>query len=502
MDCPDIGHSLSHERGIIFMYTRQKVRRRKSPKGVWIKKAGRKRRKGWEAVAGAAALLAMVTGIYAFMEIVAQASPENPVIEAAAQAQKETEERENTQKEPISKPKQSPKESRSVAPLVVVDAGHGGLDVGCMEMEVAEKDINLQIAQRVKRRLEDAGFQVLMVREDDEYLAKEERVQMANHYEADAYVSIHQNTYEGSDKSVGGIETWYDGTDTGRDSERLARLVHQETIKSTGATERELWDIADFCVTGKTRMPACLIETGFLSNPQERGLLASPEYQEKIAEGIAEGIHLFFQPKAMYLTFDDGPSERCTDMILDVLKANDVKATFFLVGEYVEKYPEVAKRIAREGHTIGVHCYRHDYGELYESTESYLADFQKAYDVILETTGVKARLFRFPGGSVSAYNEEVCSDIVHEMTKKGFIYFDWNASLDDVAKDYEPEQLITNARKTTLDRKKVVMLAHDRVLNTALCLEELLRQFPEYRMKPLNEHIKPVQFNLPEEKQK
>ena len=80
MDCPDIGHSLSHERGIIFMYTRQKVRRRKSPKGVWIKKAGRKRRKGWEAVAGAAALLAMVTGIYAFMEIVAQASPENPAV--------------------------------------------------------------------------------------------------------------------------------------------------------------------------------------------------------------------------------------------------------------------------------------------------------------------------------------------------------------------------------------------------------------------------------------
>lgn len=434
------------------------------------------------------------------MEMVVFASPENPEVEAAAQAQKEAKTGDVSGNELNPETEQGPKEKKSIVPLIVVDAGHGGLDVGCMEKDVAEKDINLQIAQRVKSRLEDMGFQVLLVRETDEYLAKEDRVEMANRFEADAYVSIHQNTYEGSDKSVGGIETWYDGADTGRDSERLARLVHQETIKSTGAVERELWDIADFCVTNKTRMPACLIETGFLSNPQERALLASPEYQEKVAQGIAEGIHLFFQPKTMYLTFDDGPSELCTDMVLDVLKANDVKATFFLIGEYVEKYPEVAKRIAEEGHTIGIHCYKHDYGELYESKESYLADFQKAYDVILETTGVEAKLFRFPGGSVNPYNEDVCEEIVHEMTKKGFIYFDWNASLNDVMGNYEPEQLITNARETTLDRKKVVMLAHDRVLSTALCLEELLRQFPDYRMKALNTHVKPVQFNLPNEK--
>ncbi|WP_277935462.1 N-acetylmuramoyl-L-alanine amidase [Parablautia muri] len=473
---------------------------------MYIRERGRlgkkrqRRRKSWKLGIGAALFFIITLGVYTFMEIVVFASPENPEVEAEAQAQKEAKSGDVSGNELTPEPEQYPKEKKSIVPLVVVDAGHGGLDVGCMEKDVSEKDINLQIAQRVKGRLEDMGFQVLLVREKDEYLAKEDRVEIANRFEADAYVSIHQNTYEGSDKSVGGIETWYDGTDIGRDSERLARLVHQETIKSTGAVERELWDIADFCVTNKTQMPACLIETGFLSNPQERALLTSPEYQEKVAQGIAEGIHLFFQPKTMYLTFDDGPSELCTDMVLDVLKANDVKATFFLIGEYVEKYPEVAKRIAEEGHTIGIHCYKHDYGALYESKESYLADFQKAYDVILETTGVEARLFRFPGGSVNPYNEDVCEEIVHEMTKKGFIYFDWNASLNDAVGNYEPEQLITNARETTLDRKKVVMLAHDRVLNTALCLEELLRQFPEYRMKPLNEHVKPVQFNLPDGK--
>ncbi len=484
------------------MYTGEKAGRKKRRRRTTarIKSTGWGKEKKWKAGICAAALLLVITGLYAFKEMVVFASPENPEVEAAANAQKEAEKKDVSGNELLPEPEASPKESKSIVPLVVVDAGHGGLDVGCMEKEVAEKDINLEIGRRVKKRLEDMGFQVLLVRDQDEYLAKEERVEIANNLMADAYVSIHQNTYEGSDKSVGGIETWYDGSDATRDSKRLARLVHQETIKSTGAAERELWDIADFCVTNQTGMPACLIETGFLSNPTERELLASPEYQEKVAEGIAEGIRLFFRPKTMYLTFDDGPSERCTDMVLDVLKANDVKATFFLVGEYVEKYPEVARRIAREGHTIGIHCYRHDYGELYESAESYLADFQKAYDVILETTGVEAKLFRFPGGSVNSYNKEVCGDIVHEMTKKGFIYFDWNASLDDVVGDYEPEQLITNARATTLDRKKVVMLAHDRVLNTALCLDELLLQFPEYRIKPLNVHVKPVQFTLPDEK--
>ena len=379
-------------------------------------------------------------------------------------------------------------------PLIVVDAGHGGEDVGCMEGGIAEKDINLQIALLVKNRLEEKGYRVMMPREIDEYLEKEERVELANSYQADAYVSIHQNTYEGRDKSVCGIETWYDGADDTRDSGRLARLIHQETIRSTGATERELLECADFCVTGKTLMPACLIETGFLSNPQERTLLSTAEYQEEIAEGICNGIDLYFNPRTMYLTFDDGPSAECTDKVLDVLKEKNVKATFFLIGEYVEKYPEVARRIVAEGHTIGVHCYVHDYGELYQSKESFLEDFQKAHDVIYQVTGVETRLFRFPGGSINAYNKNVREEIIEEMTNRGYVYFDWNASLEDAAGKYEPWQLIDNAVSTTLGRKRIVMLAHDRVLNTALCLSELLEQFPEYRMELLTEETEPVQF--------
>ncbi len=196
----------------------------------------------------------------------------------------------------------------------------------------------------------------------------------------------------------------------------------------------------------------------------------------------------------MYLTFDDGPSKEHTDKVLDVLKEKNVKATFFLIGEYVEKYPETARRIAAEGHTIGIHCYRHDYGEIYANKESYLADFQKAWDVVYKVTGVEAKLFRFPGGSVNAYNKGVREDIIAEMTARGFIYFDWNAGLEDAAGKYEPARLIKNARETTLGRKRIVMLAHDRVKNTALCLGDLIDQFSDYRMEPLTDKVEPIQF--------
>lgn len=380
-------------------------------------------------------------------------------------------------------------------PLIVVDPGHGGVDEGSTATGVCEKDINLQIAMLVKEKLEDLGFRVMLTRVDDTYISKEDRVKLANDAKADAFISIHQNTFE--DTSISGIETWYDGTGLKRDNQRLAQLIHMQTLKSSDAVERELKDNAEFHVTCMTQMPACLIETGFISCEREKNQLLSSEYQEKIAEGIVNGIDLFFHPKTMYLTFDDGPSAECTDMVLNILRERNVKATFFVIGEYVEKYPEVARRIVEEGHAIGIHCYRHDYGVIYESVDSYLEDFQKAYDIVKETTGVETRIFRFPGGSVNAYNKDVCEEIIKEMTCRGYVYFDWNASLEDAAGDYQPEELIANARETALDRKRVVMLAHDRVYNTALCLDKLLTQFPEYKMEVLTADVEPVKFALP-----
>ncbi len=377
--------------------------------------------------------------------------------------------------------------------VIIIDPGHGGMDGGCVFGDIAEKDINRKIAYRVMQKLRIMGYRVELARTGDNYIDKTERVDMANGRNARLYVSIHQNSCE--DKSVAGIETWYDENDETSDSRRLAMLIQQETVKATGAQGRELVSDPEMCVTSKSAMPACLIETGFLSNKTEREKLASAEYRDQIAEGIANGIDLYLNPKTMYLTFDDGPSEEYTDMVLDVLKEKNIKATFFLIGEYVRKYPETAKRIAEEGHTIGIHCDVHDYQKIYASVDSYLEDFENAYDTVYEITGVEAEFFRFPGGSVNAYNKAVYQDIIEEMETRGFVYYDWNASLGDAGRNsLTSEELIGNAVATARGRREVVMLAHDRVDNTAYALESLIDSLPEYRMEPLTTKAVPVQF--------
>jgi len=198
-------------------------------------------------------------------------------------------------------------------------------------------------------------------------------------------------------------------------------------------------------------------------------------------------------PHKVYLTFDDGPSEN-TSRVLDILKERNIKATFFLVGENVEKHPEIARRIVEEGHTVGVHCYSHDYKDLYRSVESFMEDFEQAHRAIYEATGVETVLFRFPGGSINSYNDKVYAKIIKEMTKRGYIYYDWNASLEDAVTGAEPTQLLANGIRTTLGRKKVILLAHDVVYNTGAILEELLDSFPEYEMRPLSEDVEPIRF--------
>lgn len=379
-------------------------------------------------------------------------------------------------------------------PLIILDPGHGGIDGGCVGEDILEKDINLEIAKNVRKKLRKLGYDVLMTREGDEEVSLEERVLFANKKQGNLYISIHQNFSEEDGAKVRGIETYY--CDTGKDdgSRRLAKLIQKQMISYTQANDRTALAREDLYVIREADMPACLVETGFLSNRKERELLASRDYQDKLAEAIADSVDYYFHPKTMYLTFDDGPSAENTEAVLDILKERNIRATFFLVGENVERHPEIAKRIAAEGHTIGIHCNRHEYETIYGSAEAYVADFEEARQIIYEATGVETKLFRFPGGSINAYDDEVYEEIIEAMTEKGYIYYDWNASLEDAVTKSTPESLIANGVESTLGRNKVVMLAHDVVRNTTLCLGDLIDQFPEYEMLPLSEEVEPVQF--------
>lgn len=375
------------------------------------------------------------------------------------------------------------------APLIAIDPGHGGGEEGCGGDGALEARENLELALLLSAELEKLGFGTLLTREDDTCLMPEERAQKAQEAGADIYISLHGNDVGKGKKS--GIGTLYDGES--EEARRLARLVSKGALRKTKALDGGVGEYGEAFLSVLPDMPSCMVDAGFwISDDEEDGEFK--EYRRKLAEGIAQGIDLYFNPKTMYLTFDDGPSKDNTSAVLDVLKQKGVKATFFVVGENVRKNPEVARRIVEEGHTIGIHCNHHVYEDLYQSVDSYLEDFREAYDAVREVTGVEVVLFRFPGGSINSYNEDVYEGIIEKMEEGGFIYFDWNASLEDAAKNTTPEQLIQNAVNSAMGRTKVVMLAHDIKSDTAQCLEELIDSFPEYKMEALDPEVVPVHF--------
>jgi len=182
----------------------------------------------------------------------------------------------------------------SVTPerLVVLDAGHGGKDVGCSHGETLEKDINLAVALQTKTALEKLGYTVVLTRADDTFISLDERVEIANENRRGMFVSIHVNSTE---KSTGatGIETYCDAN-ANPHSAALAQAVQDAAVKKTGAKDRNMRDDSNFQVVRYSKIPACLIEIGFINAKAEREKLVKESYQKKLAEAIAEGVEAFF----------------------------------------------------------------------------------------------------------------------------------------------------------------------------------------------------------------
>ena len=133
---------------------------------------------------------------------------------------------------------------------------------------------------------------------------------------------------------------------------------------------------------------------------------------------------------AVYLTFDDGPSESTTPYILDILKEENVKATFFILN-YNDNTEYLVKRIVDEGHAIGLHGYSHEYSYIYQSEETYMENLSKLRNKIKESTGTDTIITRFPGGSsntISNYNPGIMTRLTKKVIEEGYRYFDWNSN--------------------------------------------------------------------------
>ncbi|CEN84197.1 S-layer protein [[Clostridium] sordellii] len=174
---------------------------------------------------------------------------------------------------------------------VFIDPGHGGDDSGAPGLgSKNEDDLNLEVAMKVKKKLEAKNIDVKMSRESDEFIKLGERANMANQYGADVFVSIHQNSADA--ESAHGIETYYH-PNKGM-YEPLAKDIQDNAINQTGARNRGVKS-SNLAVLRESNMPSSLFESGFVSNLQEYNKLINPAYQDKLATGIVDGIERYLK---------------------------------------------------------------------------------------------------------------------------------------------------------------------------------------------------------------
>lgn len=217
---------------------------------------------------------------------------------------------------------------------VIIDAGHGGHDTGAIGAKgTLEKDVSLSIARKLAARLEEAGLEVLLTRDDDTYVKLEDRTRFANRQKGDLFISVHCNA--APSKTLRGIETYTLNTSSNRYSIRLAARENSTTERGVGDLQYILADLATKANTGESahlaervqrslvrnlsgtykgvkdlgtkealffvllgaKMPAILVETSFLSHPEEEERLASDEYQQSVADSIAEAVGGFLEER-------------------------------------------------------------------------------------------------------------------------------------------------------------------------------------------------------------
>ena len=173
------------------------------------------------------------------------------------------------------------------SPLVVLDPGHGGDHNGAEYGGVKEKDLNLAIASKTASLLEAEGVTVRMTRSIDQDVDLYARSGLANTLGADLFVSVHCNASVEHDDALGIYTCAYS---QGTESWQLAQILRETMLDATGAADFGMEERPNLAVLRTAQVPAALVECGFMSTPSELALLTQPEYQDKLARGIADGI--------------------------------------------------------------------------------------------------------------------------------------------------------------------------------------------------------------------
>lgn len=190
------------------------------------------------------------------------------------------------------------KESKFKDKLIVIDAGHGGHDPGAISpnLKMKEKDVVLDVSLRLKKLLENEGFKVYMTRDDDTFINLYDRPGIANELGADAFVSVHANA--ASRSSAEGAMVLYYPND-GRDNKTFADIMRDSLVEGLNTPDKGIIQRPKLVVIRETKMPAVLLELGFLTNPREEKLLSQNDYRQKCAEASLKGIIEYFNSVLM-----------------------------------------------------------------------------------------------------------------------------------------------------------------------------------------------------------
>ena len=193
----------------------------------------------------------------------------------------------------------------------------------------------------------------------------------------------------------------------------------------------------------------------------------------------------------IYLTFDDGPHPKNTARVLDILQKYNVKATFFVIGDWAKLYPNLIKRIDREGHAIACHSMTHRTSLIYKTAESFEADLDEWECTIKSILGElpESLLYRFPGGSPNSNKFGIGKELVQFVKDRNYTIYDWNASngdrweagkkADETTDEYLRRLMISTIHSCNRSKDPCVVLLHDSAVETVDMLEWALEKLIE-----------------------
>lgn len=248
----------------------------------------------------------------------------------------------------------------------------------------------------------------------------------------------------------GGVENQQENLVNEENNEQLAQLPDEDNIQINKITSVNVNGVQEYSGTHK-QIAEHNIELNMLpvANSEGHKLIKDIYYSEE---------------KQIYLTFDDGPSKDITPQILDILKENDVKATFFVLGARVDLYPETLKREFNEGHYIANHGYSHEYSRIYENRDTVFDEFNQCEVSIKNALGnqeYNSFLFRFPGGSRGGRYEKVKAEARQLLEEYGVAYTNWNCLTGDAAGNKTKDACIQEMLESKGDQNSIILLMHD-----------------------------------------